>query len=138
MYKGELKAIKPEDLAGKEMGKDTRDSSKIELPEDPKEFEVIVKRLQNKLEDYKSRLKQQEETKEPAYKIADTKLKIYVSEEILTMGTRFNAYDLSLKLSKSFKKEGREFDLLAFDSAYKVIKDYCETGGENVVWGTGF
>lgn len=93
----------------------------ITLPEEKRS------RLTAKLAEYKERLTQDQEMRLNAMH------KIYVLERLLSDGS-IKPADLSAKIAKDL---GSDFDPDLFDTAYRVIKDYCETGGANLSGGTG-
>lgn len=122
--------------AEKEMKMEKEESPKIELPKDAE----VVKRLQNKLKDYKQRLAEEKKKIDP-YKapeqvfhiLADTNYKIAVLEKVLLEG-EVNTFELSRELNS----QDGQFDSGAFNNACGVIEDYCSTGGKNTRGGTGF
>ena len=122
--------------AEKEMKQEKQESPKIELPKNPE----IIKRLQNKLKDYKQRLAEKKK-KIDAYKapeqvfhiLADTNYKIAVLEKVLLEG-EVSMHELSRELNA---KDG-QFDAHAFNNACGVVENYCSTGGKNARGGSGF
>lgn len=126
----------PEDLEDSEKTiiSEKGDFQKIELPKDPE----LVSKLKNKLGEYRDR--QASEKREITHYLAPTerfsmfleKYKLAVLEKLLHDGM-VDINDLSRELNE---KDGK-FDEDAYKSACNVIKDYCDTGGENVMLGTG-
>jgi hypothetical protein len=122
--------------AEKEMKQENQESPKIKLPKDPE----IIKKLQNKLRDYKQRFASEQQKidghKAPEqvfHILADTNYKIAVLEKVLLEGEA-STHELSRELNA---KDG-QFDAHAFNNACGVVEDYCSTGGKNTRGGTGF
>lgn len=114
----------------KSENQENKESPKINFPEDIN----IVKALQKKLSEYKERLSA--EIKKDPYKapefFIDTNYKIAILEKLLING-EVNTYELSKELNKKFGG----LDIETFKNACSIIKDYAETGGENISGGTG-
>lgn len=113
-----------------------RESPKIEFPQDIE----TVKKMQNKLKDYKQRLESQKSKIDPHkapeqvfQMLADTHYKIAVLEKLLLEGS-VDAHQLSRELNE---KDG-QFDIEAFENACGVIEDYSTTGGKRVTGSAGF
>lgn len=85
--------------------------------------------LLGKLEEYRGRMSDWH----PELKM-DTIYKIVVLETLLRDGQVY-VEDLEFKMTNRY---GAGFDSHAFDNACGVIRDYCETGGQNAFGGTGF
>ncbi len=121
----------------KEMGESKQESPSIKLPKNPE----VIKKLKNKLEEYKKRLEKIKNSEdynneynspEEAFKkTADVYYKIKILEEVLTYG-EVKTYEF---LSR-FKKRDEQFNIEAFENACGVIKDYCDTGGANNIKGS--
>lgn len=100
------------------------DTSHILLPEN----EELQLKLQRKLEEYKARLQEPDVSER---KKIDSQNKIAVLKEVL------NFKDVKTsELEKKLKKEVW-FDQERFETAVFVIADYIQTGGKNVIGGTG-
>ena len=101
----------------------------IKLPKDAER----VKQLQNKLEEYRKRLKNYDDP----YIQMDIISKIEILEQVLEQG-QINVENIIPKIINKYKSK---FDLkllgYSFINACVVIDDYCQTGGENILGGTG-
>lgn len=96
----------------------------IALPSDKK----LVERLEAKLDEYKKRL-----TPAPLADQQNLYFKLHTLESLLKTETgEIQFVEISNELRQRI---GHKFDYKEFVSAYRVIKDYCETGGENVLDG---
>ena len=101
----------------------------IKLPKDAER----VKQLQNKLEEYRKRLKNYDDP----YIQMDIISKIEILEQVLEQG-QINVENIIPKIINKYKSK---FDLkllgYSFINACVVIDDYCQTGGKNILGGTG-
>lgn len=104
---------------------EAKESPVIVLPAD----ETRKQRLRDKLTEYKGR---RHPYRHPELQM-DTVCKITVLERLLRDG-QVNTWDLSREMVKTY---GSGLDINAFNNACGVIKDYCETGGQNLRGGTG-
>ena len=131
--------LTPEQMqaAEKQMRIEKENSPKIKLPKDPD----LVKRLQDKLEEYKQRLEKEKKEVDDGYRapelvihmLAETNYKIAVLEKLFLEG-EVNTYELSRELNSRDKQLNSD----AFNNACGVIDDYCTTGGKNTQGGSGF
>ena len=103
---------------------------KIKFPENIE----TVKALQDKLAEYKNRLKLQREEKpfKAPESFTDTNYKIAILERLLLEG-EVDTHDLSRELHKKDKF----VDATHFENACAVINDYVKTGGKHVRGGSG-
>lgn len=101
----------------------------IRLPEGPER----VAQLQRKLEEYKGRLNPMQHPDLQVLSDPDTTHKIAVLEALLR-DKQVVTHDLCRELAN---KWGQRFDGYSFNNACAVIDDYCQTGGEHAVGGTG-
>jgi hypothetical protein len=106
------------------------DSVIIQLPEN----QELVGKLQAKLVEYKARLKEESlalaakeipPVERPPFTTA-TRYKILVLSELLEAGS-VNVD----RLKRDIEKDEGSLVEHDFDNAWRVIKDYCETGGKN-------
>lgn len=95
------------------------------LPED----KVRVEQLRKKLEEYKQRA---DPYRAPELQMG-TVCKIAVLERLL-QDTTVDTWQLSLEMEETY---GSGFDPWKFGTACGVIADYCNTGGQDVIGGTG-
>jgi len=103
---------------------------KIILPKDEK----IVRALEEKLKEYRARLKAYDYTHpELRNKLTSSWYKAGIVERLL----KDRELNTSQFLSELKEKEG-SLDLDNYKTAVAVINDYIETGGKNVNGGTGF
>jgi len=117
-------------------GEKKEESPKIFLSKDRK----IIEKLENKLLDYRQRLKKYEKmvdlNKSPEENfqiIGDTNYKIAVLEKLLREG-----FVDTHELAREINKKDDFFDSVIFNRACRVINDYSQTGGKNNYGGTGF
>ena len=102
----------------------------LKLPDDIN----IINALQNKLAEYKARLRaemQADPYKAPEL-FVDTNYKIAVLERLLTTGEVSKA-----ALAQELHKRDGFLDEQVFNNAFLVIEDYAKTGGRGVTGGTG-
>lgn len=118
-----------------ESSPESRREQKYPKIEFPKKIES-VKKLQDKLKEYRDRLKKESEGFQPAEQVipvtADTRYKITVLEKVLLEGD----IDTDTVAQELEVKDGQFFRQADFDNACGVIKDYCKTGGKENVGGT--
>ena len=111
-----------------------KESPKIEFPQDLE----VVRKMQTKLNEYRKRLAQIEQTQEylaPEQMFnntADTRYKIAIMERLLLDGS----VDTQ-QLSRDLNEADGDLNPQAFINACEVIQDYAETGGQRTTGGTG-
>lgn len=103
----------------------------IRLPEDP----IRKKQLELKLEEYARRLEEGDDAyRHPELQLklgVDARYKHDVLERVLKNGS-LNTWEYSRELGKA-----GTFHASAFQTACAVIDEYCKTGGERCIGGTG-
>ena len=116
----------------RESGESGEEFPVIELPQD----EAKIARLDQKLIEYLGRIRKlrkenpYQPPEDPMFR--DAEYKITILGSLLKKGS-VNARDISRELNQKFNG----FDKARFENAYKVINDYCKTGGEHARGGTG-
>jgi len=99
----------------------------LELPKDP----TRVVQLKQKLEEYRERFAQECKDGRPDFYIWDSICKIAVLRTLL----QDESIDLNMVREKLVEEHGEAVSRLRI--AFRVIADYCATGGANVFGGTG-